>query len=213
MTIRILDCSDDDMRVSGQKGQYTIDSPKLQEKFNLINQRMSAIPIGSWCKSVLGTELNEGMPSVMARVVITQIYNDFITLPLEKRFTDQATGLECAIVRQPMLHLCGYVKLPQELKNISREEWEDDLSIEVHGGISYCSSYPFSIPDSDNDIWIGFDTAHAYDLMTYPFDTVERICEPIARGDKYRDVDFVKAECTKLAAQLKKLADEKKVEK
>jgi hypothetical protein len=61
------------------------------------------------------------------------------------------SGLTVRVV--PVLeHVCGYVKLPEGHPWLGLEDlW--DIPARVHGGISYV-----------REGWIGFDTAHGYDI-------------------------------------------------
>ena len=60
--------------------------------------------------------------------------------------------IACRVVKMPMGHYCGYVQLPEGL----REDFgREDTSLRVHGGLTYG-------PDADG--WVGFDTGHGWDV-------------------------------------------------
>lgn len=106
--------------------------------------------------------------------------------PDKVTWTDPDTQLLCAIHRHPnMKHLCGYVNVGKE------HTFAEDF--DVHGGVTFNASFEDE-PDAGN--WIGFDCAHQGDLipgMSMSFQGVKTV---------YRDINYVRAECTKLAKQL-----------
>lgn len=70
-------------------------------------------------------------------------------------------GIECAVYETRQSHYCGYVNVPDGLIGKVRftsayDELDGfiDANVQAHGGITYG-------PDEDN--WVGFDTAHAWD--------------------------------------------------
>jgi hypothetical protein len=65
-------------------------------------------------------------------------------------------GIECAMVRSPMIGVNGYVRVPEGVE-LPQDEY-GDIMLEVHWGITY----------ADGDGWIGFDTGHAYDVWLDP---------------------------------------------
>lgn len=68
------------------------------------------------------------------------------------KFTHEA--LECIVLNIRDRHYCGYVKTP-----FDGHHDEFNSSINVHGGLTY---------GIDEDGWVGFDTAHGFDV---PYDT------------------------------------------
>lgn len=131
----------------------------------------------------------------------------------DKRQWMSETGLPCLIVRNHYGALCGYVGVPrthpwygQKYDDVD-EQLGDDENEEgdsPHGGLTFAGSCGEKIchevePGEDDDVWwLGFDCAHAFDLVPgmgrdyYPDDVVV-----------YRDVAYVTAECEKLAALLR----------
>ena len=130
------------------------------------------------------------------------------------QFVDEDTGYTCFIRRHPELkHLCGYVFVPNDLIDKAKEllgEMEDIINI--HGGITftqYIKGYPVQGIDPKTYA-IGFDCGHAWDFVPYmykelyPDDVTEDKMEEYQRnmGVTYKDINFVKNECRKLAKQL-----------
>jgi len=138
-------------------------------------------------------------------------------------------GLKCEIKRHAQIeneslagmgHLCGYVILP---KDHPWEEMEyDKINVDVHGGITYSRIL------EDGLTQIGFDCAHFVDetpfttekMLKFMMTQVEKDSEQYFRYREslermmdtkslrlfqtkktYRNIDFVKAECEKLADQ------------
>ena len=114
------------------------------------------------------------------------------------RWPDEATGLPCVAILTPIGHWCGYVGVPEghrayqiDYDNVKRVDGE---WIDVHGGLTYAD---FSDERGAGFWWLGFDCAHCGDavpgLMEHD-------------GDIFRDLDYVKQECAKLALQLKEIS-------
>lgn len=135
----------------------------------------------------------------------------------ERRWVDEATGLECWVRRGPMGAWCGYVGVTPDspLRGLSyytsSYDIEEVLSgkaaasaplqakvngIEVHGGLTYSGNW------SGQSHWFGFDCSHYGDLSPrlLHFDSWEGV--RLNPRDTYRTQGFVEGECVKLAAQL-----------
>lgn len=151
--------------------------------------------------------------------------------------TDEATGYSLQIKRGPGGHLCGYVgipaghawfgknynetvKVPQSVverpldvdkvgainifcasaggNNPAEGLIDMVLAVDVHGGLTYSSE---TAPGSDikGRWWLGFDCAHSGDIAPK--------YGSLGRGDVYRDIAYVEAECRALAAQLASLSE------
>ena len=104
------------------------------------------------------------------------------------------------IVRQPMGHLCGYVKLWKKHPLEVYEYDDDEMDIECHGGLTFKRT----ITKKDKEklkigftpgCWIGWDYAHAGDYMSYSDD----LGYP---GDKRWSVEEVMKECYEVIDQL-----------
>lgn len=120
------------------------------------------------------------------------------------QYDDPETGMPCLIVRGPSGALCGYVGVPST--HPCYEKSYDDVSVEVHGGLTYsafCTENEHGIchipseGEPDNVWWLGYDCAHfgdkcpAYDRMG-----------SFGYGETYKDLDYVKSENADLARQL-----------
>lgn len=138
------------------------------------------------------------------------------------------TGLYCAIVRHSHLgHLCGYVRAPYSLtkrlmaygragmihpfkphRRIKRymSDYYGISGLECHGGVT---GVFHGLPHyrASEGVWIGFDCAHAGDLVPGMKETYDRMkaLYPILDGDyeTYKDFAFVRQECEELAKQVK----------
>lgn len=139
-------------------------------------------------------------------------------------------GLQCIVHRQDLGHLCGYVQVPdghplhgkgyydpvpeslrplldevmrgpvgkRSLVSILCANLENggriDLLLDVHGGLT------FSGPLRDEvGHWFGFDCAHAGDLSPGLNSLID--------DGEYRDIEYVRAECRRLAEQLSAMWD------
>lgn len=144
--------------------------------------------------------------------------------PDKIQWQDEATGLPCMVRRSPHMGFwCGYVGVPEGHPAFG--QGYDDVTVEVHGGLTFaekCSKgdeatsicHVPGVGESDNVWWLGFDCGHAGDL--YPSRHPDFIADSYMKlgemfdamsgsGDEsegYRDLAYVRAEVTKLAAQL-----------
>lgn len=146
-------------------------------------------------------------------------------------WVDEATGLDCMIVRQGNSgHLCGYVGVgpdhPWHATTYSTctvgcdEGWcghTPESRLEVHGGITFserCHPDPkgpghgichLARPGRPEPVWwFGFDCAHYMDLQPLILSTLGREVlddSPLGNGT-YRTVGYVVGECEDLARQL-----------
>ena len=126
-------------------------------------------------------------------------------------------GFHCLLVRGPVGAWCGYVALPPGHKWRDAESY-NDIDCDVHGGLTYmnkCQGEICHTPDpgeTDDLVWIGFDCAHAGDLIPQvaeimakapkyepPF-SIEGYLPPWER-DTYRTIDYAKKETERLAEQ------------
>lgn len=118
------------------------------------------------------------------------------------------TGLPCLIVRSQLGALCGYVAVPPEhpLHGVPYGY----VHASVHGGLTYsdrCAGRICHVPaegEPDDVWWLGFDCAHAHDLIPTIFAGVVRSGGALPH-DAYRDIAYVTAEVNDLAEQLAKL--------
>lgn len=114
----------------------------------------------------------------------------------------EADGFACILHRN--FGWCGYVAVPPG------HPWHgkncDELDVRVHGGLTYsemCSGEICHVakPGEPDDVWwLGFDCSHSGDLTLYD------IADGNLAGfgnDIYRDVEYVRRETQRLAAQAK----------
>lgn len=151
--------------------------------------------------------------------------------PDELRFTDEATGLECYICRHSEIgHLNGYVIIPKD-NVLYGANLFDNPDIKVHGGVTFSGIMPINdfilewhantitmqeviYGPNINEYCIGFDCAHYNDLIpddpynkTFHPNIIDNINAHFPRT--YKDIEYVKAECLKLAKQLHDLMKDK----
>ena len=134
---------------------------------------------------------------------------------------DEATGYPCLVVRGPMGSLCGYVGVPEGHPAHGKDY--DSVGAHAHGGLTFsdtCGGNICHVPqpgESDHVWWLGFDCAHSGDECPRLIPTYRKVEEDLrkkypgmyegsVRGDTYKPIAYVQAECTELAAQLKGMA-------
>jgi len=115
--------------------------------------------------------------------------------PDEDRWEDEATGLPCQILRQPVLgHLCGYVGVPKG----HPQHGTGGHNLRCHGGVTFYGTH-----DHSGFWWFGFDCGHG--VRDYsPGLTIlnEHLRNCLAGPENYRTMEYVKEQCTSLALQL-----------
>ena len=143
--------------------------------------------------------------------------------PDKRQWVDDATGLDCLMHRNGSGAWCGYVGVPETHPLFAKEY--DHADVNVHGGLTYSA---FCQDTADESVgvchvplpgrphkvwWLGFDCAHHMDLspgMLRFHEKFERD-HPEFVGMRlreiYRDVSYVEAEVTSLAAQLASMLD------
>lgn len=144
--------------------------------------------------------------------------------PDKMQWIDEATGLDCLIVRNRLGALCGYVGVPPEhpwhglAYGGVGEDYDNapDAIIDVHGGLTYADACQEDVAEAegichvpapgrpDNVWWFGFDCAHSFDVVPgMEARDRERGHAPIRfGGETYRTVGYVQRECRRLALQL-----------
>jgi hypothetical protein len=138
--------------------------------------------------------------------------------PDKAQWIDEATDLDCLAVRNRLGAWCGYVGLPpgHPLHGFDYEQAPEARDIEVHGGLTFADKCAEGSEDEPRichvpapgrpaDVWwLGFDCAHAGDLVPGMQDayTAAGINRPGGYRDTYRTFAYVQAECTSLASQL-----------
>jgi len=125
-------------------------------------------------------------------------------------WVDEATGLDCMIVRGPTGALCGYVGVPPE-HPLHGTDYDDAPNFDVHGGLTYARECSPSddpsrgichIPQQgrpDDIWWFGFDCGHYQDVMPGYRSTFDDPKGPFAL---YRDLGYVLREVENLAYRL-----------
>lgn len=141
--------------------------------------------------------------------------------PDKVQWKDEATGLPCLAKRHEFYgNWCGYVGVSEGHPHFLAED-TCELDLEVHGGITYgatCQEGPEAtsichVPgpgEPDHVFWLGFDCGHAWDmqpgLIASYGERFARDGNPIwlavREGVEYRTLEYVRAECARLAAQL-----------
>lgn len=119
--------------------------------------------------------------------------------PDKLQWKDEKTGLTCLIVRNSMGALCGYVGVQKGHRFYEKDY--NDVPANVHGGLTYSDHCDTDgaichvpAPGEPDDIWwLGFDCSHWNDL-----NPSMRYCG----GGIYRNIEYVKAECSNLAQQI-----------
>lgn len=148
--------------------------------------------------------------------------------PDKVQWADTATHLPCLAVRGPLGAWCGYVGVDARhpLFGVDYASAEDHLPRGVHGGLTFADHCQpggeeraiCHIPgegEPDHVWWLGFDCAHAFDLLPahimFHRELAERdpqyrrLTELSKMGpfsDTYRPLSYVQGECRELALQL-----------
>jgi hypothetical protein len=120
-------------------------------------------------------------------------------------WVDQATGLDCMIVRNHSGSLCGYVGVPKGHRAYGRGY--EDLNVVVHGGLTYAGPCQEPLapefesrahlrdhgichippPGRPEDIWwFGFDTGHFRDYQPAMAFRLKEIAESHPEYDELR---------------------------
>lgn len=128
---------------------------------------------------------------------------------------DPETGISCIANRIRAGTWCGYVAVrPGHSWHSVHYDGIAGTDVHAHGGLTYsgCDLSCFPAEDALNGLWfIGFDCAHAGDLMpgTAALFTEARnvLCESSVFGETYRNLEFVKQQCTSLALQAAKVVE------
>lgn len=136
--------------------------------------------------------------------------------PDKVQWIDEATGLDCLIVRSPLGNLCGYVGVAPGHPLHGKDYGDVDRYIDVHGGLTFADACAETIEDGrgichiaevgrpDHVWWFGFDCAHCGDVSPkMRADMEERHrCFIHSPDERYRDIGYVRSEVESLAKQL-----------
>jgi len=116
--------------------------------------------------------------------------------PDELEWIDEATELVCRIKRNSLGALIGYVSLPSSHPWFGKDYQK--IGAGGHRGLTY--SRLEAADDGAQIYWVGFHCAHYNDF--YPWKAFPD------ESDVYRTIDYVKAECARLAAQAHKALED-----
>lgn len=130
--------------------------------------------------------------------------------PDKVQFRDEATGLDCLIVRNHSGALCGYVGVPESHPLFGKHYNDLDADFDVHGGLTFSDACHEGseettichIPDPgqpDHVWWFGFDCCHYLDMGPA---LEARLKTSGYVGLIYRDIPYVKQQIASLASQL-----------
>lgn len=137
--------------------------------------------------------------------------------PDKAQWIDEATGLDCLIVRNHGGALCGYAGVPtgHPLHSKEYDDAPEEAHDAAHGGLTFSGGCGHSedpargichipAPGRPDDVWwFGFDCAHDMDLSPARELRYRRLgLSPSHDDGQYRDFDYVKRHCAKLAAAL-----------
>jgi hypothetical protein len=133
--------------------------------------------------------------------------------PDKRVWIDDATGLDCLMVRNRWGVWCGYVGVPpgHRYHGVAYQ----DVDVNVHGGLTFSDGCELGRPPEDgichvpqdgrpDDVWwLGFDCGHYMDFSPR-MEYLDRAIPgtSITKDTTYRDVAYVEAEVARLAAQL-----------
>ena len=128
--------------------------------------------------------------------------------PDSKVWIDADTDLDCIARRSHLWAWCGYVGVPKSNRAHGKHYDHPSLrEIDVHGGLTYsmANSKDLGLDEGEDLWWLGFDCAHAWDLIPVFVDTelaYGGILMPTMEEDHYRDLPYVHRQCTHLAELL-----------
>lgn len=89
----------------------------------------------------------------------------------------------------------GYIKIPQG--HLWYRMDKEEINARVHGGLTFSDS-------ADDVWWVGFDCGHGYDFSPVYNRLPIAIRAPSIKDLPYRDLEYVKQECRRLAEQAAK---------
>jgi hypothetical protein len=149
--------------------------------------------------------------------------------PDKMQWTDEATGLPCLAVRSRSGAWCGYVGVDTGHPWFQADPFKISLPDGVHGALNFASFCQDEadeghgvchIPgpgEPDRVWWLGFDCQHAWDkkpandaLMRRVAPHLEEMRQELSVGilaETYRDLDYVRDQCRRLARQARNAGD------
>lgn len=118
-------------------------------------------------------------------------------------------GFLCAILRMPWGNLNGYVGLPKghRCHGVDYNDIHSKHDVDVHGGLTFSSPElgAFEQGIFPDLWWIGFDTAHAWDIRPIQTDLALGYFE----NSTYKDFKYVETEVRNLAEQMEQINKDK----
>lgn len=128
--------------------------------------------------------------------------------PDKIQWVDQATELDCLMVRQHFGAWCGYVGVPRRHRFHGLPY--EMIDLDVHGGLTFADRCAPGEPvdgichiawegREPEPWWFGFDCGHAWDIMPGLHIPALHLQQA---GAQYRDMPWVMGEVERLAAQL-----------
>lgn len=151
--------------------------------------------------------------------------------PDKVQWTDEVTGLPCLAVRTPWSgNWCGYVGVTEghpafglyydDANKLAQPDEDDYQWFRVHGGLTFSDFCQEGAEETgichvpmpgqpDRVWWLGFDCAHCDDMSPATFVTAGLRYQRAMQSNPryaYRTLEYVQAECGRLAAQLKAVA-------
>lgn len=136
--------------------------------------------------------------------------------PDKIQWLDEKTSLPCLAVRHKRYgNWCGYVGVGPEhpFFNMDSQDVYEKADVRVHGGLTFsdfCTGQEHGIchvvepGENDRVWWLGFDCSHSGDLSP-GFKLLTNTIAPAIHfkfNENYRNIDYIKAQCSKLAEQL-----------
>lgn len=120
---------------------------------------------------------------------------------LEVDWVDESTGYRCLARRHSTMgHWCGYVMVNRQHHLYGVDYRQHGFpKLRVHGGVTWTAKH------SPTEWAIGFDCAHYNDIVPEMSDCGFTDSTLRVDGESlaiYKNINFVKAQCTILAAQL-----------
>ncbi len=135
--------------------------------------------------------------------------------PDKVQWKDESTGIVCLAKRNYRYgNWCGYVGV-QEGHPWHGKDY-DDINVNVHGGLTFAESCQEGPPETtichipspgepEHLWWLGFDCAHAWDRSPRDEVYARDRGDPFTafHGETYKALGYVRAECARLASQVK----------
>lgn len=126
------------------------------------------------------------------------------------RYVFSYKGYRCLIRRTDLKILCGYVGIPPCHKYYGKSA--DELqNIDCHGGLTFSDRFKaedageqnLTSEDNDGYWYIGFDAAHAWDLVPYMVEEYgHHELFQHAHTGTYKDMNYMIEQCKKIVDQL-----------